>query len=173
MRSRVDLQEAWYVSVSAKDARMAAGAVRWQAADLELADDSENHPQKIALPGGWRLRAENLPASPELFEQARSNSDLYQAWLDQEKLALPLSVRARQPGERFYPLGMWGRSMKLADFMINTDLPRRSRNGWPLVISGEQVAWVPGYRMGENFAVNENTCQIVHLSLHRIDSPKG
>jgi tRNA(Ile)-lysidine synthase len=125
------------------------------------------------LPGGWQLRAESLDADPGLYEQACSNRDPYQAWLDLEKLALPLSVRARQPGERFHPLGMEGHSMKLADFMINTGLPRRSRNGWPLVISGEQIAWVPGYRMGENFAVNDSTCQIVHLSLHRNDSPNG
>jgi len=130
-------------------------------------------PGEIALPGGWQLRAESLDADPGLYEQACSNRDPYQAWLDQEKLALPFLVRARQPGERFHPLGMGGHSMKLADFMINTGLPRRSRNGWPLVISGEQVAWVPGYRIGENFAVNDSTCLIVHLSLHRIDSPKG
>ena len=67
-----------------------------------------------------------------------SNTDPYQAWLDQAELVLPLTVRARQPGERFRPLGMGGHSMKLSDFMINNNLPRRGRAAWPLVVSGEE-----------------------------------
>ena len=104
-------------------------------------------PGEIILSGGWRLRTENLPANPGLLEQARSDADPYQAWLDQAKLVLPLTVRARQPGERFRPHGMGGHSMKLSDFMINNNLPRRGRNGWPLIFSGDAVAWVPGYRI--------------------------
>jgi tRNA(Ile)-lysidine synthase len=127
-------------------------------------------PGEIVLAGSWRLRAESLPASPGLLEQARSNADPYQVWLNQKMLELPLWARARQPGERFRPLGMGGHSMKLSDFMINNNLPRRARPGWPLVVSGEEIAWVPGYRMGEKFTIKENTRQIVHLSLHHIDS---
>ena len=63
--------------------------------------------------------------------------------------------------------------MKLSDFMINNNLPRRARAGWPLVVSGEEIAWVPGYRMGENCAIEENTRQIVHLSLKSLDSAKN
>lgn len=126
-------------------------------------------PGEIVLADGWRLKAEILPAEPGLFEQVRSNDNPYLAWLDRDKVVLPLSVRARQPGERFRPLGMGGHSLKLSDFMINTRLPRRGRRGWPLVVSGEQVVWVPGYRMGESCAVKESTRQIVHLSIYRID----
>ena len=53
MRTQIELQNDWWVSVSEKDARLAAGQARWKAADSELAADKENHPQKIALPGGW------------------------------------------------------------------------------------------------------------------------
>ncbi len=125
-------------------------------------------PGKIVLSGYWRLQAESLPAGPGLFEQVRSNTDPYQAWLDQEQLVLPLWVRARQPGERFRPFGMGGHSMKLSDFMINNNLPRRARPGWPLVVSGEEIVWVPGYRMGESCAVKESTRQIVRLSFHSL-----
>jgi tRNA(Ile)-lysidine synthase len=124
-------------------------------------------PAEIALEAGWRLQVEILEVSRERLIQARSNRDPYQSWLDRDKLTLPLQVRTRLPGERFSPLGMDGHSLKISDFMINMSLPRRARLGWPLVVSNRQVAWVPGYRMGENFAVSENTRQIVHLSLLR------
>ena len=54
MRSRIELQNEWWVSSSEKDARLAAIQPRWKKADLEMADDPENHPQKITLPGGWQ-----------------------------------------------------------------------------------------------------------------------
>lgn len=62
MRTRIALQDEWWVSVSEKDARLAAGQARWKAADLELAADAENHPQKIALPGGWHVGKRPLEA---------------------------------------------------------------------------------------------------------------
>jgi tRNA(Ile)-lysidine synthase len=127
-------------------------------------------PGEILLSGGWQLQAERLTANPELFEQAQSNTHTYQAWLDQDKLVLPLLVRSRQPGERFQPLGMAVHSLKLSDFMINSHVPRRARNDWPLVISGEGIVWVPGYRIGESCAVKESTRQLARLSLQRIDS---
>ena len=61
MRSQIELQTGWWVSVSEKDARLAAGQTRWQAGDLDLAGDPENHPQKIALPGGWEYRQRIRP----------------------------------------------------------------------------------------------------------------
>lgn len=62
MRTQIALQDEWWVSVSEKDARLAAGQARWKAADLELAADAENHPQKIALPGGWHIGKRPLEA---------------------------------------------------------------------------------------------------------------
>ncbi len=55
MRTEITLQNDWWVSVSEQDARLAAGQKRWRTADLEMAGDPENHPQKIALPGGWQI----------------------------------------------------------------------------------------------------------------------
>jgi len=129
-----------------------------------------NEAGEITLPDGWQLQAESLSASREVFERVRSNSDPYQAWLDQSGLILPLQVRARLPGERFRPLGMNGHSMKLSDFMVNTGLPRRGRASWPLVVSGEQIVWVSGFRTSEDFSIKESTQQIVHLSMARRSS---
>jgi tRNA(Ile)-lysidine synthase len=131
-------------------------------------------PGEVGLPNDWRLSAEALPANPALYEQVRQNTDSYQAWLDLDRLALPLSVRARRPGERMCPLGMQGHSLKLSDLMINLGLPRRARASWPLVVggvaasgiaAGGEIAWLPGYRLAHPFRLTPETRHILHLRL--------
>jgi len=92
--------------------------------------------------------------------------DPYQAWLDAAKLVFPLEIRGRHPGDRFYPFGMDGHSLKLADYFINVKLPRRLRDGWPLICSQAEIAWIPGYRPAHPFALGPSTRQAVHLRLY-------
>lgn len=54
LRSELNLSTGWWVSVSARDALLAATQPRWKPSDLELADNPDNHPKQIALPGGWK-----------------------------------------------------------------------------------------------------------------------
>lgn len=51
MRDLVSLAADWWVSPSATDAARAACGP-WNAVDLEFAEDPENHPRQIPLPGG-------------------------------------------------------------------------------------------------------------------------
>jgi tRNA(Ile)-lysidine synthase len=129
----------------------------------------------LQLPGGWILRSE-LDPEPALDEPvdgvnwSTAKEDPYHVWMDADQVQSPLLVRARQPGDRFHPLGLDSHSLKLADFMINVKLPQRARAGWPLVISGNRIAWVPGLRLAHPFRVTPQTRRQVHLSLERMDS---
>lgn len=123
-------------------------------------------PGETRLSGGWKLEATILPADATILAQAQSNQDPYLAWLDLERLAQPLVVRARRPGERFRPLGMAGHSLKLSDFMVNMNLPRRARANWPLVAAGSEIAWLPGYRIAETACVSQDTRLVLRLSLN-------
>lgn len=121
-------------------------------------------PGGVALRGGWHLMAETLSAGEGHYEQARLHADPYQAWLDLDRLRLPLRVRARRPGERMRPLGMGGHSLKLADLMVNVRLPRRARECWPLVVDDTgEVIWLPGYRMGFTARLTPDTQGVLHL----------
>ena len=91
--------------------------------------------------------------------------DPYQAWLDADEVGSPLVSRGRLPGERFQPLGMEGRSMKLAEFMVNVKIPRRARANWPLVCTHEEILWVPGYRIGNAHRIRVSTKLVIKLSL--------
>ena len=78
----------------------------------------------------------------------------------------PLSLRARQPGDRFQPLGMTG-SKKLKDFLIDQKVPRAHRDRIPLLVTPRGIAWVPGHRVAHWARVPPNAGQALHLRLTR------
>lgn len=122
-------------------------------------------PGKLNLPQGWVLEAEWVKESRQAENQARQNRNPYRAWLDADAVSLPLIVRTRRPGERFHPLGMEGHSIKVSDLMINLKIPSRARPGWPLVCAGEQIVWIPGYRLAQTARLNPDTRRAISLYL--------
>jgi tRNA(Ile)-lysidine synthase len=121
-------------------------------------------PGRLALPGGWVLES-----ALEDVDKRMWVNDPYQAWLDADRLSMPLEVRTRQAGDRFRPLGMQGHSLKLSDFWINQQLPRPARAGWPLVCAQGMIVWIPGFRPAETCRLQEDSHQAVHLSLKRME----
>ncbi|MGE5223193.1 MAG: tRNA lysidine(34) synthetase TilS, partial [Omnitrophica WOR_2 bacterium] len=118
-------------------------------------------------PGGWVFQAEFGDVDLEDCEAYTSNNDLYQAFIDASRVIQPLLLRCRRSGDRFQPLGMEGHQLKLSDFFINQKIPRRVRAGWPLVVSGEEIAWIPGMRLAHPFRVQASTQRYLRLQLFR------
>lgn len=75
-----------------------------------------------------------------------------------------MTVRGPQPGDRFQPLGMSG-TKKLHDFFIDCKVPRAERSRIPVVVAGEDIAWVAGWRIDERFKVTDNTKSVLSLRL--------
>jgi tRNA(Ile)-lysidine synthase len=124
-------------------------------------------PCSIPLSGGWKLSCERWNIASLAMEQARSNEDPFQVWLDANGISDALELRVRQDGDRFEPLGMDGHEMKISDFFINVKLPQRARDRWPLLCMGEKVIWVPGYRPAHPFRLTSSTRQALYFSLTR------
>jgi tRNA(Ile)-lysidine synthase len=78
------------------------------------------------------------------------------------KLAVDLVVRSRRIGDRFHPLGAPG-SKKLSDFFTDQKVPRAIRDTIPLVVQGDTILWVVGYRLGEEARVRPGTKSVVFL----------
>jgi tRNA(Ile)-lysidine synthase len=74
----------------------------------------------------------------------------WQAVLSPQVLLKPLSLRARRPGDRFRPLGMQGQK-KLQDFFVDAKIPREEREQVPLLMAGDRIASVIGYRIAQDF----------------------
>jgi tRNA(Ile)-lysidine synthase len=94
----------------------------------------------------------NMPDRPDI------------AVFDFNRIQLPLCVRSRQPGDFFFPFG-FGKRKKLQDLFVDLKIPREQRDTIPLVISGEDIIWVAGYRTDERYSVSDNTQSYLFLKL--------
>jgi len=90
----------------------------------------------------------------------------FTAYFDLDKVGNKLTVRPRQPGDRFQPLGM-NQPKKLNEFMIDTKIPRTWRRRIPIVCSPQHILWVVGWRIDERVKVTKDTKQILCLKFER------
>jgi len=140
---------------------------RWPQMPNESETISLKIPGSFPLSGEWKLNCERWDRASLALEQAISNDDPFQVWLDANGISDALELRVRQDGDRFEPLGMDGHAMKISDFFINEKLPQRARDRWPLLCMGEKVVWVPGYRPAHPFRITDSTRQALYFSLTR------
>ncbi|HEY3344048.1 MAG TPA: tRNA lysidine(34) synthetase TilS [Anaerolineaceae bacterium] len=124
-------------------------------------------PGRVRLAHGWWLSAETETVKPAGMPAWGEETGARQTWMDAALVGDLLHIRARRPGDRFTPLGLDGHTVKLSDYFINVKLPRRARDGWPLVYAGDELAWVPGYRSSELFRVGEETRVLVKIRLSK------
>jgi len=76
--------------------------------------------------------------------------------LDERALRLPLVLRNWRPGDRFRPAGH-RKAHKLKRLLYEKRVSRWEREGWPVLTSAGVLAWVRGFPLAAEFAVNEVT----------------
>ena len=85
---------------------------------------------------------------------------------DADRFSEPLLVRAWQPGDRFSPHGMRGKSKKLQDFFTDRKVARQERGKVPLLVAPEGILWVVGMQQDERFIIRDGTtrCAVASVS---------
>jgi tRNA(Ile)-lysidine synthase len=124
-------------------------------------------PAVVEIAGGWKLTCERWRIPALAREQAGRSEDPFQVWLDAENLPERFELRVRRSGDRFEPLGMDGHSQKISDFFVNVKMPQRARARWPLLCAGEQVIWVPGYRLAHAYRLLPTSKTVLYFALSR------
>jgi tRNA(Ile)-lysidine synthase len=84
--------------------------------------------------GSWSFR----PASNEL------GPDSWSAWLPVDR---PLKVRSWQAGDTMV-VRADGTERKVKRFLSDAGITGHERAGWPVVLAGDQIVWIPGIRRG-------------------------
>jgi tRNA(Ile)-lysidine synthetase-like protein len=119
-------------------------------------------PGETALPGGWVVHASlRAPGAADLAP----HRDPWTALLDADSIGTDLGARSRRPGDRLQPAGMGGRHKTLQDLFVDARVPRDERDGWPVIVRGDLVVWVPGVRVDRRFAVGAGSRQVLVLLL--------
>ncbi len=82
------------------------------------------------------------------------------AFFDMEKLLFPLILRSVRHGDRFQPLGMAG-SQKVYKLLKDQKIAPGRRSSTPVLVSGGDIIWVPGVKMGHPAAVTADTRRVI------------
>ncbi|GAA4101009.1 tRNA lysidine(34) synthetase TilS [Mucilaginibacter panaciglaebae] len=117
--------------------------------------------ERTAIYGGYRLNILHDEAPVIIKDNPMVVS------IDAAKLVYPLSIRAWEQSDSFYPLGMKTRK-KLSDFFIGLKIPVHQKTQIPLVINGNgDVIWIGGYRPDDRYKVTENTKKVTIFELYK------
>ncbi len=123
--------------------------------------------QKLNITGetelpGWRVEA-SLAEKGGIGQE----SDSFTAYLDYDKTGKEITVRRRQPGDRFQPLGM-KEEKKVNLFMIDEKIPQPWRGRVPVVCNEKQIIWLAGYRIDDRVKVTPEIKSILKLKFKKL-----
>jgi tRNA(Ile)-lysidine synthase len=86
------------------------------------------------------------------------------AMLDADKITWPLRLRKWKEGDSFVPYGM-NHNKKLSDFFIDNKFSIvEKENAW-LLISGNEIIWLIGHRIGNAYRITDKTTSILHVEV--------
>lgn len=146
-----------YERLTLADADAPASLPDWPLLEPGAASLAVRIPGETPLPSSdWVLHAELLDCAL-LPAGWQTNAHPWRAYLDVQAVAGGLWLRTRRPGDRFQPLGLGGRTVKLSDFLTNQKVPRPARARLPLLVGEGGILWVCGQRLDERARVGEAT----------------
>jgi tRNA(Ile)-lysidine synthase len=126
--ARIQLSGGWQV-VRSRDAFQLRASGHRQSAEERLALSST-----VAW-GKWFFR----PATSDI------GADSWSAWLPTDR---PLTVRSWRAGDVMaHRAG--GPARKVKRFLNDAGVTGHERAGWPVVLAGDQIVWIPGIRRGD------------------------
>ena len=114
---------------------------------------------EISDAGAFTLGSQMLTCS---FDSPSIDRGSDCACLDLAKLDLPLTWRRWLPGDEFMPLGM-SHHKKVSDFLIDEKIPLALKPGVSVLLSGNTVAWVVGFRISELYKISPSTDRIFRI----------
>jgi tRNA(Ile)-lysidine synthase len=123
---------------------------------------------ELILPGRTYIKEIEKEVITEEISRSDRLEDFYRvhytAFFDYQSLQFPLRMRNFRPGDRFQPLGVKG-TQKLKEFFIDHKIPKFERPRVALLVSGDVIAWVVGYRIDERVRVTEKTQRVLRVEV--------
>lgn len=86
------------------------------------------------------------------------------AMLDAGKITWPLRLRKWKEGDSFIPYGM-NNHKKLSDFFIDNKFSIVEKENVWLLISGDEIVWLIGHRIGNAYRITDSTESILQIEV--------
>ena len=90
-------------------------------------------------------------------------------WFDLDKVKLPLVVRFRRTGDRFWPLGLAGEK-RIGKFLTAARVPQQTREKMLIVADAEKIIWVWPIRISEETRIISGTQNVLQLQITDMSS---
>jgi len=107
-----------------------------------------------------RLTVRPIDDPSDWINTARATDSL--EVVDADRIVPPLTLRSRQPGDHFRPLGMTGEK-RIKAFFIDEHIPAEHRSTWPLVCDQNGIIWVTWLRLSDTVRLTSKTTRYVVL----------
>ena len=118
-------------------------------------------------PADWTLPERPATSLAELWRRVE-NGDAVELTQDLDADHLlgdtPLVLRSRRPGDLMQPIGFDG-VKKVQDIFVDEKLPAAIRGEVPLLCRGNEVVWMPGYRIADACKVTDETDRLLVVRL--------
>ncbi len=127
----------------------------------------KNKPKLIKIPGSTEFKGLNCKICTKILKpkgKISSKNDSSVEYIDFDKIHGYLKLRTRIIKDKFKPLGLKNRK-SLKNFLINLKIPVSQRDDIPLIIDDENIIWVAGFRISQDYKVNKDTCRVLRLKI--------
>ncbi len=124
----------------------------------------------LKVPGAIKIKELGLEIEAEWeARQVKSvkSEDPYTVVLDGWRIGDELVIRNRREGDSFRPLGIWG-TKKLQDFFVDEKIPQDQRDAIPLVLSKNEIIWVVGLRINDQYKITLQSSRFIRLTSRKI-----
>jgi tRNA(Ile)-lysidine synthase len=119
----------------------------------------------LPVPGQVLLKDLNMQVTAEKLHGKNgftfSSECIY---IDEKAVKGDLHIRQRKDGDRFKPFGMKG-SKKLKDYFIDRKVPREERDRIPLLVDEDNIIWVVGFQINEDYKISASTTDMLKISV--------
>lgn len=123
----------------------------------------------LELEDGMHCSIDGWDISCRIFENTEDIGPVpkktFTKWFDYDIIGKNVDLRTRRPGDRI-TINQFGSSKTLKSYFVDEKIPQEERKKIPLLLSGNQIGWIVGYRQSPVFQVTERTKRIVEITIN-------
>ncbi len=114
--------------------------------------------------GRFLIQAAAIEADGGRIEKFKTEKNSCIESFDRDKVKLPLMVRSRKSGDRFWPLGM-DAEKKIGKFLTSAKVPHHVRRKLLVIEDSEKIIWLWPVRIGERAKITDETRKVLRLEI--------
>ena len=95
------------------------------------------------------------------FKKTKTN---FVEWFDFKKLKLPLEIRSRKRGDKFWPLGLAGEK-RVGKFLTAAKVSQSLRRRLLVVADSDKIIWLCPVRISEKTKVSNDTRKVIQIKI--------